>query len=65
MPELNTKRTSPCFVTRVLAVPSATHFLSKLLPHNQAIPFGSARHTLIGPPFGSLDRNSCQQLSVC
>jgi len=62
MPELNTKRTSPCFVTRVRAVPSATHFLSKLLPHNRAIPFGSARQTLTPPRIGSLNHtpaNSC------
>ena len=66
MPEPNTNRTSPCFVTRVRVVPSATDFLSKLLPHYLVIPFGSARHALIGPRFGSLDRtlaSSCLSIN--
>ena len=62
MQELPTKRTSPCFVTRVRTVPSATLFLSKLLLGSGAISFGNARHTLLPQRIGSLDRtlaNSC------
>jgi len=65
MPALNTKRPSPCFVTRLRLVPSATPFLSKLLPRNRAIPFSSARQTFVPQRFGSLDQTPARScLSV-
>ena len=65
MPALNTKRPSPYFVTRLRLVPSATPFLSKLLPRNRAIPFSSARHTFVPQRFGSLDQTPARScLSV-
>jgi len=56
MPELPTNRASPCFVTRIRTVPSATLFLSKLLLGGGAISFGNAREDLVPQRIRSLDR---------